>query len=677
MSLSDNRKKQSQRSGLKEPKGSKKLSPEEVERKKRQEKRNLAIIRLVYKDLRARRADHAAEDDWQEKRLSIKLLFADVANAVRYALAALKHQEARAGVSFDEFSQDDCSKLTGTFVNQTKWFEITQEIDEKGFALSLSNVGKHCGLLEEDIRLGSGYLYQRLLDQAKPEERLKSVGGDYANEIVHDAVNKKLRKLEFMEGLPKVCDWLTNAEQPVQHRPVGWGSNSMQAAVNLVQFLMALSPKKAWKACARCQSQDDGQGTSSRLSLVNISKAKKWLLRNRKTPSVDDVQQKLSDLWKSLGVDGDSSEEEADSEEAKAGQNTITNTLLALPILNSTKKSDWRTKAAAAVNAKTESDFSSLLEISEVKQDIDEGTVEGHAYAVSDAELRNREWEDCQLELERQRQRFTNWPTLLQSSPANGCLSLLQSSRKQYFSLDQHIVHARRLRENLAHNLEDFTPDQVSTMLEELALGNLKDEVVRFVQSRKKDKGIVDKTKLQRQQSLEPERPRCRTPAQAQGAYPCRRYLRSRTSVDCSRASILKPPNTCDGNSQLRDAQPARSVTWSQGDVICQIDASQLIEYLFTGNAGLPRAGWSKEINKLCSWAKERSEAEYEQAKAREKEARQSLKRVAPKPEECYAKVDDAHPNSKTMTQSFLTSNCVHDAPVTSRCHTPIITLQH
>merc|ERR1712118_71934 len=129
----------------------------------------------------------------------------------------------------------------------------------------------------------------------------------------------------------------------------------MRAAVNLVKVLMELSPKKAWKACVRCQSLDKCRDTSAPLSLVNVSKAKTWLLRNRKAPSsVEDVHQKLADLWKKFGVDADSSDEEANSEEPNAGQNKAPNTLLALPIVNSIKKSAWRMRGAAAVDANRE-----------------------------------------------------------------------------------------------------------------------------------------------------------------------------------------------------------------------------------------------------------------------------------------------------------------------------------
>jgi len=124
------------------------------------------------------------------------------------------------------------------------------------------------------------------------------------------------------------------------------------------------------------------------------------------------------------------------------------------------------------------------------------------------------------------------------------------------------------------------------------------------------------------------------------------------------------------------DGEPARSATWSPGDMAYQITASQLIEYLFTGNAGLPRAGWSKEINRLCSWAKERSEAEYKQAKAREKKARQSLMSAAPKFEECGTKVNEARQNLKGVSQCPCTSNDDEDILLRSRCHTPLISLQ-
>lgn len=282
-----------------------KVSKEEAEKKSREEKRNLAIIRLVYKDLRARRAD----DDCKQSRLSIKLLFQDVRQAVRGALRALRDAEARTGVHRDSV---DCGDLTGAFVNQTKWMELNQGVDERGFTLSLTNVGKHCGMPEDDTRLGIGYLYQRLLDKANPEKRL-TIGTD---RLENEARNKKLRKLEFIECLPKVAAWLTDAKQPAQSRPVGWGSDSMKAAVNLANLLVELDPKKAWKACARCAPPEEVQKASEArgsFSMNAIVKAKR-ILRLRKGPSVDEMKSRLDGLWAKLIVDCSSDEEEPNLE---------------------------------------------------------------------------------------------------------------------------------------------------------------------------------------------------------------------------------------------------------------------------------------------------------------------------------------------------------------------------
>ncbi len=54
--------------------------------------------------------------------------------------------------------------------------------------------------------------------------------------------------------------------------------------------------------------------------------------------------------------------------------------------------------------------------------------------------------------------------------------------------------------------------------------------------------------------------------------------------------------------SSKEDAATAERITY-------RISASQLIEFLFNTNSGLPRAGYSEEISKFTAWAHGRADA--------------------------------------------------------------------
>lgn len=315
------------------------------------------------------------------------------------------------------------------------------------------------------------------------------------------------------------------------------------------------------------------------------------------------------------------------------------------------------------------------------------------------------QWEGRPLEADRQRKewkgrcdkkqdRFTN------GSRAHGCLSILQRSRMQHFSLDQQITHVKRSRANLLRHLEVLKPNRLKEVLAELGLGDLRDEVLFFVHSGKPgnfidgtygakklspQKLVTLKTHCDKQPSHAPrsnsptgpsdrQKPAERSadrnqsflarsplpparspsplflPARSDQANKAAFFLQierlapianaarpAGTKSDAPRPctpstpkaspkgshGTMKPkrPKYGTATHERKADLPERSSTPSPCDTKNhpgEINGNQIVDYLFMGREGLPRAGWTKEIAKLCAWA-ERTEAELKTSKARER----------------------------------------------------------
>eukprot|EP00746_Dinoflagellata_sp_MGD_P086957 gnl/MRDRNA2_/MRDRNA2_34478_c0_seq1.p1 gnl/MRDRNA2_/MRDRNA2_34478_c0~~gnl/MRDRNA2_/MRDRNA2_34478_c0_seq1.p1 ORF type:complete len:1017 (-),score=208.29 gnl/MRDRNA2_/MRDRNA2_34478_c0_seq1:9-3059(-) len=293
----------------------------EMEALKRQKARNMAVIRLVYKDLRARRAEDASLQT-RANRLSIKILFNDVRGATRRALSAIRALRERYGDEALEDQDHLMSRLSTSMNRESAWLDMNAGVDERGFTLSLHNVVEQCGLNSEDSRLGCAYLYERFLEQAFPEmfdmfgRPKKSENGDGSN-ICIKLANKKLRKMQFMEFLPTVHSRLCE-DVPKHLQPPDYGGEKMKAAGRLVKVLNSLGGKKAWKACSRCvpdqteepQKAEPEPPKENAPSLNVLLKAKK-LLNSRKTKvvSVTEIKSSLSNLWAKLGIESSDDEE--------------------------------------------------------------------------------------------------------------------------------------------------------------------------------------------------------------------------------------------------------------------------------------------------------------------------------------------------------------------------------
>lgn len=512
------------RAARKEVVQKKMIQEDEMQKQRKEQKRNMAIIRLVYKEVREKRAD----DYGDHNRLSLKILFQDVRRAVRRAIVALKHQARLQGVSVEDV---DVCDLHSSFTNELKMESINEGIDERGFTKSLTKVSKHCGLLDDDelgskIPLGIAYLWQRFLDQANPLERLKIQSK--ADKLADEAVSRKLRQGQFIKTVGKMAEWLTKEDQPIQYKPIDWLSDKRRAAAQLATLLAGLKPKQAWKAVSRCQLLEEApekpkteeEVEKDSFSLSQISMAKRLTIgRRKKAPSIEEMRQKFNVLVTSLGPDSDEEDTSEQPEVRKKEQPKVT---------HEEKSYFW--KATEQSRAATGNDEgNNFFDWSQLSTDFTSTQGPGDSCTTSmDESAFSRDFtfsqafmtptplfpqeepvnkESINLELtgdeESSQQKPTNVDAKLHKGQRQKCqvpkiqrnqnqtnrcrcarFSVLQSGQMTHFSLDEQITNAQRCRQNMLLNLKPLAPALVWKLLTELGLDNLRDELLGHVQSR-------------------------------------------------------------------------------------------------------------------------------------------------------------------------------------------------